>query len=316
MLNKLLLALAILCLHSTKSFAITQAEMPEQFTVTERLFSWTSSFDIETPQYRVGTVHRKFFSWKLEYDFFDVQEQLLAKARMRWLTFGAVFDVTDSSEQPIGMVEERVFTFFPTFDIFSPCGEKLATAQMNFWGTRYTLTDPITSQEIAVLSRPFFRLTSSWSVNIINPALFAEKNINPALFIIVMAFQTDREHWNRQADRDSNNNMNLSFESPYADAAKHIAMADMIIPSLRIQLETYRSQVEGIEPTDADLNAVENMIESVLTNAQREAKSNIEKVRLAYGLKQLMPLLTSVELKPGEKSGLFLMIDKTLCSIE
>jgi uncharacterized protein YxjI len=192
MLKKILLV--VTCLFSV-GFASPEP-LPEEFYVTQRWVSLTTGFDIETPERRLGTVFRRFFSMRTSYDFYDTQENLLASARMRWLSFGAVFDVFEGpSEKPIGRVEEHIFTWFPKFTIFSPADEKLAVAEMNFWGTSYEVVDPVSNQVMAKLERAFFRLKDDWKVTIQRPDLFVQKGMDPRLFVTVMAFQTDTDHW-------------------------------------------------------------------------------------------------------------------------
>jgi uncharacterized protein YxjI len=69
---------------------------PEHFTVSQRWLSWTSDYDIETKEFKLGYVHRKLFSLGIEYDFYNVYDELEAKANMRWLSWGATFDVVDT----------------------------------------------------------------------------------------------------------------------------------------------------------------------------------------------------------------------------
>lgn len=190
-MKKYLLALFLFAFASLKGFF----ELPEEFYVTQRWISLTTTFDVATNTQKLGTVDRTFFSLRYEYNFYDFNNAHQAKARMRWFTFGAIFDVTDADGKILGSVNERILTLFPTFEIVSPSGEILAIASMNLWGTEYSLKDPASNQEIANLSRPFFRLKDNWTVKVTNPSLLAEKKIDPRLFITVMAFQTDMDTW-------------------------------------------------------------------------------------------------------------------------
>ena len=195
MLKKIFLAVI---LFGTSGFAFMEP-MPKEFYGTQRWISLTTGFDIETAEQRLGTVFRRFLSLKTSYDFYDNQENLLAIAEMRWFSFGAVFDVFEAPHlYPIGRVEEHILTWFPMFTIFSPTDEKLAVAEMNFWGTAYEVKDPVSNQVMARLERSFFRLKDDWKVTIEKPDLFASKGIDPRLFITLVAFQTDCDHWKAQ----------------------------------------------------------------------------------------------------------------------
>lgn len=301
--------------------------LPEEFTVLQRWFSWTSDFDIETKEYKLGHIHRKFMSWTVEYEFYDVYEQLEARAKARWFTWGATFDVTDALEEPLGTVEERIFTFFPTFDIISPIGQKLATAKMNFWGTRYTLTDPVTNLPMATLYRPFFRWKDDWTVTIVNPVLFNQKQMDPRLFIIVMAFQSDREMWERQR-RATDDLIDAIFNPNYSvqrlsAAAKTKAPVENDhsegLKSLREQLDAHRDTLANVEPSETDFNTVEEIVEATLKAAENtqseEEQTELQKsenARLVLGLQNIMPLLSSDKLSSGQKSALFLIIEHYL----
>lgn len=197
MLKKILL-FGFIALSSWKADASFPPPLPEQFYVTQRWFSLTLSFDIECPDYKMGCVHRRFFSFRTQYDFYDSDENLQAKAKLRWISFMPIFDLTDEFDQPLGRVEEHFFTFFNTFDIISPDDKVQAVAKLNFMGTQYTLTDPTTNEVMATLSRSFFRLKDNWSVEILRPDLFEGRKIDPRLFITVMAFQTDMENWRKK----------------------------------------------------------------------------------------------------------------------
>ena len=210
--------------------------------MTQRWLSWTTTFDIETDQMKLGTVHRKFFSLSpVRYDFYDYAENLQAYATMRWFSWGATFDVADAKDQPIGTVEQRIFTFFPTFDIISPQGHILATAKMNFWGTTYSIKDPVSQEEMATLWRPFLRLKDNWLVTLTNPELYAQRQIDPRLFILVMAFQTDREAW--AAERERRRRALDSMESNFMTEAQ-FAKADSWV--------TEQLELADVEPQDEE----------------------------------------------------------------
>lgn len=177
---------------TTCGFAL---EVPDRFFVQQRYLSWTTTFDIDTDQLKLGTVSRRLLSLMVQYDFYDYKELLQATATQRFFSLGVIFDLTDATNHPIGSVQEKIFTFFPSFEIHSPSGEILAVATMNLWGTSFSIVDPVTSQEMATLYRSFFRLKDDWTVDIINRELFSKKGIDPRLFITVMAFQTDAEMW-------------------------------------------------------------------------------------------------------------------------
>src|SRR5436305_1534482 len=76
--------------QEAESFSLS--EIPEKFYLKQRWFSWTTTFDVETDRLKLGTINRKLLSWTVEYNFYDFNELLLANARMRFFSFGAIFD--------------------------------------------------------------------------------------------------------------------------------------------------------------------------------------------------------------------------------
>jgi len=182
-------------------------DLPDEFYVTQHWLSLTSGFDIETNTMKLGTVHRRFFSWTTQYDFYDTNGDLDATAKSRFWSLGASFDVSDVNEHAIGRVDQKLLTFFPTYQIISNTGEVLGKAKMNLWGTTYYVTDPNTSLEIAQIYRSFFRLKDNWTVKIVNRDLYEAKSIDPRLFVTLAVFQSDvdtRERyrrWQEEQDR-------------------------------------------------------------------------------------------------------------------
>lgn len=262
MFKKIVLSLLTSCFVLV-SVNASQITMPDEFYVISRWMSLTRTFDIETKQYRLGYVHRKFFSLLPQYDFYDLTDQLQAKARMRFFSFGAIFDVTDAADAPIGTVEQKVFTFFPTFTMISPAGEILATAKLNFWGTRYTITSPLFQQPIATLYRPFFRLKDDWTVSILEREAFLGSKIDPRLFIVVMAFQTDMDYWRALQNNQNNSGGNktvsmMSLEHP----------EDMLIKS---QLVALREKFNETEITKAHYLEAEQIADSYISHLDGDA---------------------------------------------
>jgi hypothetical protein len=198
-------SLFLVLILSKSAFALSTITTPNEFYVTEHWISYTTSFDIETKTQKLGTLYRRLLSLLLTYDFYDTNSVKIASARSKFFSLTAQFDVRDENDVLLGSAEETLFSFFPSFYIFS--GDKvtkLAYASMNFWGTSFTIYDPATNQEMAVMSRPFFRLKNNWTVRITNPQLFAQKNIDSRVLMTVLAFQGDREYWEQQnRDKDS-----------------------------------------------------------------------------------------------------------------
>lgn len=302
----LLFASVIACNFTPASAEENYNGLPLQFFVKQHWFSWTNTFDIESKDSKYGVVHRKLFSWTPEYHFYDLHEQVQAKAKMSFFSFGAVFDITDGFDYPLGKVEERIFTFFPTFDIYRPDGYHVAKASLNFWGTTYTVMDPQTDEVIAILWRNFFRLKDNWTIDIVKPEIIFQNNLDPRMFVLVMAFQSDRDYWKRLKD-----DMDNTLRSPHANIALNDALEHH-----QLVLEGYRESLSEVTPTQKEISALEVIVKNSLAAlifdenniSTKDARIEI----LDKSLTVLMPLFESNELSLGQKKALFLVIKNEL----
>ncbi len=83
----------LILLLALSSILYPFSTLPDEFTVTQRWLSLTLTFDIESNLDYIGSVQRKFLSLRTEYNFYDAQHALQAKAKARLISFGYVFDV-------------------------------------------------------------------------------------------------------------------------------------------------------------------------------------------------------------------------------
>lgn len=297
----------LLCACFIKTEAALE-QIPRQFYVKQHWLSWTTSFDIESDDLKLGTVHRKFFSLSpVKYEFYDTQENLQAAATMRWFSWGATFDIADSYGGMLGSVEQRVFAFFPTFEILSPVGHLMAIAKMNFWGTTYTISDPVTKQKMATLSRSFFRLKDNWTFTLTDPEAFYQHQIDPRLFVLVMAFQTDRDAWAAEARRRKDDQVILNSYSFVGDS-----QPDEQLLTLKADLKACREQLEIVKPTEEDAARVDEIVSEALSADESACTNHAE--RLSKGLATLKPLFESDALTLGEKNALLKMFENSLNS--
>lgn len=194
--------LACLCCLNF-SLAYANGGIPDEVIVREHWISLTKSYDIETKSQKLGTLYRRFISFLPTYDFYDTQNIKTVSAHARFFSLGVHLDVYDQRNIFIGEVEEKVFNFFPTFEIIARDSvTKLARAEMNFWGTKFYIYDPNTEQEMAVMSRSFFRLKNDWTIRVTNRPLLEQKNIDPHMLVTVLAVQAEIEEWNQEKNDD------------------------------------------------------------------------------------------------------------------
>ncbi|MBA3237761.1 MAG: hypothetical protein H0T62_05335 [Parachlamydiaceae bacterium] len=234
---------------------------------------------------------------------------------MRWFNFLPIFDIIDVNEQPIGRIEEQFSWFMPTFRFISPSNLIQAEASRNFWGTTYTVIDTITEEVIATMHRSFFRFKDDWHVKIHNPELFLQKGIDFRLFVVVMAFQTDRDTW----VRSMNSIRNYSVPSNDSEKPEIATEEDFSnsIKDLQNELESFRNRMDPVEPKEEDFATVDAIVTEKLKEESENANPDDASLnKLERGYKVLLPLLTQEGLSPSQKSTLFLMMDHHLKSVK
>lgn len=256
-MKKIIVATFSLFIYFNSCFAVSHDEIPDEFKITEHWISLTTSFDIETKTRKLGTLYRKFFSFLLTYEFADPFDNKLATAKSRFFSFTVHFDIYDNKDNLIGIAEERLFSFFPTFDIYaSDASTRLVKASMNFWGTTFTIYDPLTNQEMATMYRPFFRLKNDWTIRITNKELFVRRHIDSRLLMTVLAFQGDRETW-------ENNNYN--YKKTWSATDKTPRVSSNQISMLRDKLTSLSEQkglLNAMKPNQEMLEVIANELET------------------------------------------------------
>ena len=178
-------------------------DLEERMYLAEHYVSYTTSYDVSTDEKKLGTLYRRVLSLNTKYDYYNLQNKLLATAESHFFTFGAHLDVFDDNKVLLGTVEEKIFSWFPSFEIFSPDGVRLASASMNFWGTTFTLYDGRSTRVLAEMSRNFFRVRNYWTINIKDRERITERQIDPRLLLTVLAVQGDIEYLEQYRRRES-----------------------------------------------------------------------------------------------------------------
>ena len=267
-MKNILATLFSIFLFINTSAVYAKDEVPNEFNITEHWISVTTSFDIETKTQKLGTLYRKFFSFLLTYEFFDPFDNKIATAQSKFLSFTAHFDIYDRNDRLLGIAEEKMFSFFPTFDIFaSDRSTKLAKASMNFWGTTFTIYDPATDKEMAVMSRSFFRVKNDWNIKITNRALFDHKNIDYRVLMTVLAFQGDRENWEK--DRKNNQLNGLQSDVSSEDAASVVTDNEVRQLQGKIAAASKQANLSSVQKPDQQaLEQVATELEDEYNNSQ------------------------------------------------
>lgn len=312
-MKKLFATLLTLFLFINSNNLYADNEVPNEFYISEHWVSLTTSFDIETKTHKLGTLYRKFFSFLLTYEFFDPFDNKMATARSKFFSYTAHFDIYDRNESFLGYAEERIFTFFPTFDIYGRDGStKLARASMNFWGTTFTIYDPVTELEMATMHRPFFRIKNDWTISITDRALFERKNIDFRVLMTVLAFQGDRENW----EKDQNNNLNKKRALLSSNHAA-LVVADSELNALKERIASASQQV-GLDnvqkPDEKALEQIALELEKDYKNAQPNTDETTQtaQARLTSFIDYSLHLLESSDIPVTKKKAIVYLLKMRL----
>src|SRR5689334_7825668 len=89
----------------TACLSAESIRIPEEFTVTERLFSPISTFDVATDLAPVAVARKRLLSLTPSFDLEDALARPIATARARFFAWGTVADVNGPSGEKIGWIE-------------------------------------------------------------------------------------------------------------------------------------------------------------------------------------------------------------------
>lgn len=297
-MKKTILTLFLFLLSSIHHQAVqayelsSQSNLPGKMLIREEVLAWTTTFNIEAEDRKLGSVYRKLLSWTPEYDFVNYAGDQVAKGKMRFFSLTVIFDVTDTIGNQLGKVQEVPYTFFPTFEIVSPQGTILAVAKMNFWKTKYVIKT-YDGRHFATMSRNFFRLKDDWRLEIHDQQVFLEKEIDPRMLILLAVFQTDRDYWSSIKNQET---LSVQVGKKPLDTDKMMTL-----------LEPYRAGLHGVMPTARECEELELIVEDVLACQTEQAVEEEAVLRL-------IELLDSDRLAVGHKGALFLLLQQKLRS--
>jgi|GEM_PF-2481405 len=312
----------ILCSRSFADFS----SLPETFRVTEKTFSWTTSFEIESDSQRIGCIYRKFFALTPEYHLEDASGKLISKSRQHFWTQLPTFDVTDDKGEPIGVVEKENTWFYPTYRIVTKEHRIAAELTMNFWGTTFTMIDPADKHEIAVMTRPYFAFKSYWTVNIKDKAALSADKIHPNMFLMVLAFQVDHEYWEKAKQREAarereerrkqRERYGNDYYHRYHDYSQDPYYRDPFTRSLKLplshkqnylkKLSPYKKKLQKIRPRKKDFAMIEKLPQKL------GLEKTLTKENFYKGVNLLIKKLNSAKLSKREKKALLILLEERI----
>lgn len=177
------------------------AELPREIDIIAKNTYWTRNYLLYSQSSNLAQVKKEFFTWFSDYELYTPESECLAFAQKEIFTFGILFTIKDNIGETLCKIEERIFRVLPTFDIISPDGEKWIEAQMNYWGTLFTLSNPKTKEVVATLSRPFFSFTDDWQIIIYDNSYLS--TIDWRILYLGLVLQADYLHWSKYPAHNS-----------------------------------------------------------------------------------------------------------------
>ena len=170
-------------------------DLPDNFEVNEKFWSWTTSLSVEAGGRSYGRVSKHFWAWTTAFTYEDASGACLAKARQKALSWGVEIEVTDCAGRSLGEIHENVWDsafgagIWNKYTIFGPGGApKLAESdKVQFLTTSITLTDA--SGQVARLYRPVNLVTDTWAVGVSRRGV-----VDKRLLVFIAAYKTAKDN--------------------------------------------------------------------------------------------------------------------------
>ena len=177
-------------------------ELPAQFTIKERVLSFTDTFDIVSDGKKLGVISQKLISLTRSFKYKDADGNLVAEARARVFSWGTHVDVTDNLGNPIGGFKEQVtksfFKVYTAYSILDAQGREIALSEKTDWlGTKIAISDP-QGRRIAAIERPWINFFSDhWNAQVYDP-----KAVDSRVMVMIAAYKTSVDNERRREARD------------------------------------------------------------------------------------------------------------------
>ena len=163
-----------------------------QFNVKQYWMNYSIFYAIKSDNKIVGNLILRTGQLPLMYELLDAQNKRLSRVDYSYLVDHDRFDIYDDNNQLLGATDEYLFKYFPAFYIYQANSSKPALkAEMNFWGTTFSIYDVQTNKKIAKMSRGFITNSYYWDFKVSNKQVFDAMNIDQKLLMTAVAIQTD-----------------------------------------------------------------------------------------------------------------------------
>jgi uncharacterized protein YxjI len=174
--------------------------LPDELTIHERVVALTDTFDLKAGGAKFGTITEKFFSLAKAFTYVDAQDNCVAKARARLLSWGTYIEVTDCSDRPIGAIKENVlksfFKTWTTYSILDGQGKEIAVSEKVEWISTDLAIHRPDGRAIAELHRPWLNILSdNWTAKIHDRTA-----VDSRVIVMVAAYKTSVDNDRREED--------------------------------------------------------------------------------------------------------------------
>ncbi len=173
--------------------------LPNQFTIRERFFSLTDTFDLKAGNQKLGTLTEKFFSLTKSFLYDDSSGRCAAKARARFFSWGTRIDVANCQGQKIGSIKENVFKsllkVYTVYSILDAHDREIAKSRKTEWISTDVVLRRKDGGLIAELRRPWLNVfVDKWTVRVQDA-----RAVDSRLIVMIAAYKTSVDNDRRRA---------------------------------------------------------------------------------------------------------------------
>jgi len=176
--------------------------IPQSFSIRERFFSLTDSFDLKDSEgKRFGRVSEKLISLTKSFTYKDADGKKLARARAKFFALGSTVVVEDGEGRRIGTINEDVikslFKVYTHYRILDAQDNVVASSEKLEALSTVVLLRDNSGRIVAELRRGFtqnlLRLTDRWDVRI-----YESDSVDPRLLVMIAAYKTSVDNDRRK----------------------------------------------------------------------------------------------------------------------
>lgn len=170
--------------------AAENQELPNKFTIKERVISFVASLNITNDGLSYGRVSRNVLNLTTTFSYEDANGKLVAKGKKELISWGTKIDFYDGNDNYIGAIHEKVFEsmlkVYTNYAIVDKNGITIAESEKtDLLDTDIILKD-IEGNKVASLERDFINILSdTWTVEI-----YQREKIDTRILPIIVAYKT------------------------------------------------------------------------------------------------------------------------------